>query len=104
MLHGYLDLPTFTYWSFKNTWTGSMFDTFNYRIFRDEISVEGSEEKKPVLRAVVWYGTDAFEHVVPENYAHDLNEEFSEKGLETIIEFLNARIEEFKSSCGKPIE
>ena len=102
MLHGYLDLPTFTYWKFKNIWTGSMFQTFNYRIFRDEISEEGSEEKTVVLRTVVWYGTTAFELVPAENYAYDITEEFSEEGLEKVIAFLNEKLDEFKASGGQP--
>ena len=101
MLHGYLDLPTFTFWEFKNIWTGSMFSTFNYRIVKDEISsTEGSEEKTPVLRTTVWYGTDAFEITPAEKYAYNETREFSPEGLEQIIAFLNEKIEEFKAEKG----
>ena len=63
MLHGYLDLPTFTFWEFKNIWTGSMFSTFNYRIVKDEISsTEDIYEKTNVLLTTVWYGTYSFEN------------------------------------------
>ena len=101
MLHGYLDLPTFAFWDFKNIWTGSMFTTFNYRICRDEISrLQDSEEKDPVLRTIVWYGTDAFEITPPDKYAYNETREFSPKGLEEIIAFLNEKIEEFKTEKG----
>ena len=101
MLHGYLDLPTFAFWDFKNIWTGSMFTTFNYRIIRDEIAKsEDSEEKVPVLRTIVWYGTDAFEITPPENYAYNETRDFSPEGLEEIISFLNEKLEGFKAEKG----
>lgn len=103
MLHGYLDLPTFTFWKYKNIWTGSMFTTFNYRIFKDEVSAaEDSEEKTPVLRTIVWYGTDAFEHIPAEKYVYNETRDYSPEGLEEIIAFLNARLDEFKAAGGAP--
>ncbi len=98
MLHGYLDLPTFTFWKEKNIWTGSMFRTFNYRIFKD--TVKKGEEEENVLRTVVWYGMDCFDLVSPEDYVIDMNEEFSPEGLERTIAFLNERLAEYKSIGG----
>lgn len=103
MLHGYLDLPTFTFWKFKNIWTGSMFRTFNYRIVKDEIKPsEDSEETTPVLRTIVWYGMDAFEKTPPEKYVYNETREFSPEGLEQIIAFLNEKLDEFKAAGGDP--
>ncbi len=96
MLHGFLDLPTFTFWKEKNNWTGSIFQSFNYRIFRDSVKNEGDEEETPVLRSVVWYGTDCFDLVKPEDYVLDHNEEFSPEGLEKTIELLNGMAGEYK--------
>ena len=32
MLHGYFDIPTFHYFEEKNTWSGSNYTNFSYRI------------------------------------------------------------------------
>ena len=50
MLHGYFDIPTFHYFEEKNTWSGSNYTNFSYRI--DPIL---GDEKELYVR--VWYGT-----------------------------------------------
>jgi len=47
MLNGYLDLPTFTFFDFKNIWTGSVFQEFNYRIMYRQN--DGSDELYGVI-------------------------------------------------------
>lgn len=92
MLHGYLDLPTFTFWEEGNIWTGSVFQTFNYRIFKD------TADDKNVLHAAVWYGLDCYDLVKPEDIRFDLTEEFSPDGLSRVIDALNVKADEYKKS------
>ncbi len=84
MLHGYFDLPTFTFFNEKNIWTGSIFSEFNYRIFRKK------ENDTDILYSVVWYGKKCFDLISPDEYAAEIREELSPKGLENVIEKLNA--------------
>ena len=92
MLHGYFDLPTVAFWEFGNIWTGSLFQTFNYRIIPEK------KDEEKVLRAVVWYGTDCFELVKPEDLVFEMTEELSVEGLERIIAALNEKAEEYKNA------
>ena len=59
MLNGYLDLPTFTFFDFKNIWTGSVFQEFNYRIMYRQN--DGSDE----LYGVIWLGKKCFDLTGP---------------------------------------
>lgn len=95
MLHGYFDLPTFTFWEEKNIWTGSLFQTFNYRIFRNKI--DDAED----LCAVGWYGMKCFELTPAEEYKFEFHEEFSPEGLKSLIVKLNEKAEEYKKAGGK---
>lgn len=96
MLHGYFDLPTFTFWKEKNIWTGSLFgNQFNYRIFRSK--TDESED----LCAIGWYGPLCFEKTPVTDYAFELHEELSPEGLETLIAKLNEKADEYKKSGGK---
>lgn len=92
MLHGYFDLPTFTFFDEKNIWTGSMFKTFNYRIIPEKHKAD--EEKESELHVLVWYGLDCFTKV--ENFIAEYHNEFSAEGLEQCIKDLTVEIEKFK--------
>ncbi|MBR1392346.1 MAG: hypothetical protein IJ561_00760 [Ruminococcus sp.] len=96
MLHGYLDLPTFTFWRENNIWTGSVFQNFNYRIVQKKL-----EDDTKVLYSVIWLGSLCFDLVKPEDYVCEHHEEFSPEGLERTIEFLNSKVEEYKQNGGK---
>jgi hypothetical protein len=98
MLHGYFDIPTFHYFEEKNTWSGSNYTNFSYRI--DPIL---GDEKELYVR--VWYGTKCVTEVtdfvaeyqaimVPEE---DLDEEPLYKiGLENVLADLTKEFEKFK--------
>ena len=60
MLHGYFDLPTITFFTQGNIWTGSLYTNFNYRII--PIDKKGDENTEPLkeLHSKVWYGTDSY--------------------------------------------
>ena len=96
MLHGYFDLPTFYYWDYRehapNIWTGSLFKTFNYRIFAQKV------DDKDELCALVWYGMKCFELTPAEEYKLELHEEFTPEGLETLIAKLNKKADEYKKA------
>lgn len=94
MLHGYLDLPTFTFFHEKNIWTGSVFQNFNYRIMlkTNDDAIE--------LYGVIWEGMKCFDLVDSSEYIEEFHEEFSAEGLEAMIEKLNDRVEKFKSNGG----
>ena len=87
MLHGYFDLPTFTFFDEKNIWSGSLYTTFNYRI--EPIKGEESE-----LNVKVWYGMDCITKVT--DLAAEFHEPFSPEGLEKAIADLTEEFEKFK--------
>ena len=92
MLHGYFDLPTFTFFDEKNIWTGSLYKTFNYRIVPEKYKPD--EEKKSELHVYVWYGLSCF--TCTEEFAGEYHEEFSPEGLEKCIEDLTQEFEKFR--------
>lgn len=92
MLHGYLDLPTFTFFEEKNIWTGSLFQNFNYRIM-----LKSSEDSKE-LYGVTWEGMLCFDLIDPADYTSEFHEEFSPEGLEKITAEINAEAEKYKNS------
>lgn len=92
MLHGYFDLPTFTFFDEKNIWTGSMFKYFNYRII--PIKKKADEDGESELHVLVWYGTQCFTKVT--DFVAEYHEEFSAQGLEKAISDLTDEIEKFK--------
>lgn len=92
MLHGYLDLPTFTFFNEKNIWTGSVFQDFNFKIFLK------TEDDKQSLCALTWLGRKCFDLIKPDEFTNELYEEFSPEGLEIIIAKLNELVEQFKQS------
>ena len=79
MLHGYFDIPTFHYFEEKNTWSGSNYTNFSYRI--DPIL---GDEKELYVR--VWYGTKCVTEVT--DFVAEYHEEYSEKGLENFYFFV----------------
>ncbi|MGN0595360.1 MAG: hypothetical protein ACI4I6_09385 [Hominimerdicola sp.] len=87
MLHGYFDLPTFTFFNEKNIWTGSLYSKFNYRI----TPVKGDESE---LLVQVWYGTDCYTLV--KDFSAEYHEEFSPAGLEKAIEDLTYEFDKYK--------
>lgn len=92
MLHGYFDLPTFTFFDEKNIWTGSMFKTFNYRII--PIKYKADEDEKSELHVLVWYGTDCFTKI--SEFIAEYHEDFSADGLEKCIADLTVEFEKYK--------
>jgi hypothetical protein len=89
--HGYIDVPTFAYFDFGNTWIGSLLSDFNYRI------VPLSKEEPPVLKVSIWYGDLCFDL---SETAEEFEEEFSAEGYERVISRLNEKIESYKKSGG----
>jgi hypothetical protein len=92
LLHGYFDLPTFTFFDEKNIWTGSLYKTFNYRIIPVKKKTDDGDESE--LTVKVWYGTLCYDKI--ENFEAEYHEEFSAKGLENAIEHLTAEFEKYK--------
>ena len=86
MLHGYFDLPTITFFTQGNIWTGSLYTNFNYRI----IPIDPLKE----LHSKVWYGTDSYPFV--KEFVCEFHEEMTAQGLEKTIEDLTNAFEEFK--------
>lgn len=95
MLHGYLDLPTFTFFDFKNIWTGSVFQEFNYRIMYR--SNDGADE----LYGVIWLGKKCFDLINPEEYICEFHEEYSAEGLDSLTIKINEKAEEYRKNGGK---
>ena len=87
MLHGYFDIPTFHYFEEKNTWSGSNYTNFSYRI--DPVL---GDEKELYVR--VWYGTKCVTEVT--DFVAEYHEEYSEKGLENVLADLTKEFEKFK--------
>ena len=92
MLHGYFDLPTFSFFEQNNIWTGSMFRYFSYRIM--PIKRKPDDEKKSELHLYVWYGLECFDNV--KSFVAEYSEDYSQEGLDAIIEKLSAEFEKYK--------
>jgi len=94
MLHGYFDLPTITFFTQGNIWTGSLYTNFNYRII--PIDKKGDDNTEPLkeLHSKVWYGTDSYPFV--KEFVCEFHEEMTAQGLEKTIEDLTKAFEEFK--------
>lgn len=92
MYHGYIDVPTFAYFDFGNTWTGSLLSDLNYRI------EPRAKDDPPALKVSVWYGVVCFELA---EIAEEFNEEFSADGYERVIGRINEIAEDYKK--GKKI-
>jgi hypothetical protein len=87
MYHGYIDVPTFAYFDFGNTWTGSLLNDFNYRI------VPKAKDEPPVLKVYIWYGVVCFDLA---ETVDEFEEEFSAEGYERVIDKLNKLIGEYR--------
>lgn len=87
MYHGYIDVPTFAYFDFGNTWTGSLLTDMNYRI------VPKAKDEPPVLKVYVWYGVVCFELA---EMAEEFEEELSDEGYQRVIGRINAIAEEYR--------
>ncbi len=96
MLHGYLDLPTFTFFDFKNIWTGSVFQEFNYRIMYK------SKDDADYLYGVIWLGKKCFDLIDPKDYICEFYEDFSPEGLETLTAKINEKAEEYYKKAYNP--
>ena len=92
MLQGYIDIPTIHFFKEKNIWTGSAFDSFNYKI------MPVKTDEKSELHCVVWYGKKCFDLVDSSEYACEFHEEFSAEGLEKLVEKLNKSVDEYKNT------
>lgn len=87
MYHGNIDVPTFAYFDFGNTWTGSFLGDLNYRI------VPASRDEGKSLEVDIWYGKNCFEKSEP---ADHFSEDFSPEGYDRVIERVNAIIDEHR--------
>ena len=83
------DIPSFTYFSEKNIYSGSASRTFNYKIWYGE-----------TFAAKVWYGYNAFESTPEDEIIGEFQAEFSENGLEQIKDWLVKQYDSFKQSAG----
>ncbi len=94
MLKGYFDLPTITFFTQGNIWTGSLYTNFNYRI--TPINIKGDENTAPLkeLHTQVWYGTYCYSLV--KDFVSEYHEEMTEAGLEKTVSELTEAFEEFK--------
>lgn len=92
MLRGYMDLPTFAYFDFGNTWSGSLLRDFNYRI------EPHAKDEPPCLRVFVWFGDICFDLAEEKE---TFEEEFSDEGYQRVVEKLNKRIDNYRVSIGQ---
>lgn len=94
MLKGYFDLPTISFFTQNNIWTGSLYTNFNYRII--PVMIKGDENTEPVneLRSVVWYGTTCYDLI--KDFVCEFHEDLTTEGLEKTREHLTEAFEEFK--------
>jgi len=92
LLHGYFDLPTFTFFDEKNVWTGSLYKTFNFRI--EPLKRKPDDDKKSELYVMVWYGMKCYDK--SDKFEAEFHEKFSPEGLEKCIEDLTAEFEKYK--------
>lgn len=94
MLNGYFDLPTITFFTQKNIWTGSLYTNFSYRITPIN---KPAEDDKPAVKELftqVWYGTQCYNNV--KEFVCEFHEDMTAEGLEKTREHLTGAVEEFK--------
>lgn len=89
MYHGYIDVPTFAYFDFGNTWIGSLLDTFNYRILPKK------KDEPPVLAVTIWYGDNCLEK---SEIAEEFDCPFSAEGYEQLLGILNEKIDAYRTN------
>ena len=94
MLKGNFDLPTITFFTQGNIWTGSLYTNFNYRI--TPINKKGDDNTAPLkeLHTQVWYGTQSYPLI--NEFVSEYHEDMTEEGLEKTISELTEALEEFK--------
>lgn len=94
MLKGYFDLPTISFFTQGNIWTGSNLTNFSYRI--TPINTKGDENTPPLkeLHTQVWYGTQCYNLV--KEFVCEFHDELTEKGLEAVRDELTKAFEDFK--------
>lgn len=99
MYHGYIDVPTFAYFDFGNTWIGSLLGEFNYRIVPKKPPKPKKDEPPPenpepaCLEVTIWYGTDC---LALSEVAEVFKEELSAEGYEAVKKGLNERIDKYR--------
>lgn len=95
MLHGYFDLPTFTFFNDenRNIWTGSLYRDFSYRI--TPVVRGKDDEQKSELHVYVWYGVQCFDKT--DKFIAEYSEEYSPEGLEACINDLTQEFDKFKA-------
>lgn len=95
MLKGYFDLPTITFFTQKNIWTGSLYTNFSYRI--TPVNTKGDENTPPVkeLFTQVWYGTQCYTNV--NDFVCEFHEPLTAQGLEATRDDLTKAVDEFKN-------
>lgn len=94
MLHGHLDVPTFAYFDFKNIWTGSVFDEFNYKIY------PYSGEEKNKLKTIIWYGRKSIDSITEEDYEKVLFHDLTPEGYDKLLADINALVDEYVKKFG----
>lgn len=94
MLHGHLDVPTFAYFDFKNIWTGSVFDEFNYKIY----PYSGEENNK--LKTIIWYGRKSIDSITEEDYEKVLFHDLTSEGYDKLLADINALVDEYVKKFG----
>ncbi len=94
MLKGYFDLPTITFFTQKNIWTGSLYTNFNYRITPVNIKEDENTPALKELHSQIWYGTQSFPFV--KEFVCEFHEEMTAEGLEKTIADLTEAFEQFK--------
>ncbi len=90
MLHGYFDLPTFTFFDQGNVWVGSMYTNFSYKI---DFLIE--EKKKTAFRLRIWFGTQSVEYV--DDFVFEKEFPFTAEAYDELIGVLNEQFELFKA-------
>lgn len=89
MYHGYVDLPTFSYFTFGNIWSGSLLGDYNYKI------IPKGKDEPPVLHTIVWYGTLCLEKTEP---AEEFDFPLTDEGYEEMIAALNEKIDTYRKN------
>lgn len=101
MYHGYIDVPTFSYFEFGNVYSGSLLDDFNYHIARNK-----SEDGTYIFTSAVWRGKICFESIDKNQEAkisgafEKFEDDFSEDGYEKLIDRINEKIQEILNELG----
>ena len=88
MYHGYVDLPTIVYFKYGNVWSGSLLETFNYKI------TPKPKDDPPFFRVTIWYGKLSLEK---SETAEEFECPLTPEGYEELIGMLNERIHTYRS-------